>query len=51
MHSIIQKLVVVFRQLVSSFQLLYLRGKAENCDLAVTGLAKVMMAKVTGYFC
>lgn len=44
MHNIILRLVVVFRQLVSSFQLFSLKVTAENSDLSGPGLAKVMIA-------
>lgn len=51
MYNIILRLVVVFRQLVSSSQLFYLKIMAEKSALSGSGLAKVMMAKVTGYCC
>lgn len=51
MHNIIQRLVLVFRQLISSFQLFYLKDIVEKSELSGPGLAKVMMAKVTGCFC
>lgn len=44
MYNIILRLVVVFRQLVSSSQLFYLKIMAEKSAFSGSGLAKVMMA-------
>lgn len=47
---IIQRLVVLYRQLISSFQLFCLKGMVEKCNLSGPGWAKVMIAKSLGIF-